>query len=72
VATGSVVSLRYDGDDDVEHYLIGHIEERREGVTVISPGSPLGVALIGHHAGDKVEYESPGGTLTVEIVEVGS
>ena len=31
VETGSVVTLRYEGDDDTEQYLIGSIEERREG-----------------------------------------
>ena len=72
VAPGSVVSLRYDGDDDVERFLIGSIEERREGLSVISPGSPLGQALLGCRPGDTVEYEAPGGTLKVEIVEVGT
>src|SRR2546426_7489440 len=33
VSTGVVVSLRYAGDDDVERYLLGSIEERREGVS---------------------------------------
>src|ERR1700757_1671868 len=47
VSTGTVVSLRYAGDDDVERYLIGSIEERREGGSVVSPNSPLGQALIG-------------------------
>src|SRR5438067_638546 len=42
VSTGMVVSLRYVGDDDVERYLVGSIEERREGVSVVSPNSPLG------------------------------
>ncbi|MGL1148117.1 GreA/GreB family elongation factor, partial [Vibrio parahaemolyticus] len=60
------------GDDDVEKYLIGSIEERREGVSVISPASPLGQALIGHKRGDKVSYEAPSGPLEVEIVEVGA
>src|ERR1700761_179647 len=54
VTTGGVVSLRYVGDDDVERYLIGSIEERREGVAIVSPNSPLGQALMGHVAGDKV------------------
>jgi transcription elongation factor GreA len=72
IATGSVVSLRYDGDDDAEKYLIGSIEERRDDVSVVSPGSPLGQALLGHKAGESVEYEAPSGTLKVEIVEVGS
>jgi transcription elongation factor GreA len=72
VTTGVVVSLRYVGDDDLERYLIGSIEERREGVSVISPNSPLGVALLGHRQGEKVAYEAPSGDLEVEIVEIGS
>jgi transcription elongation factor GreA len=72
VTTGVVVSLRYVGDDDLERYLIGSIEERREGVSVISPNSPLGVALLGHRQGEKVAYEAPSGKLEVEIVEIGS
>ncbi len=72
VGTGSIVSLRYEGDDDVERYLIGSIEERPDGLPVISPQSPLGQALIGRSVGDTVEYEAPSGTLKVEIVEIGS
>ena len=71
VITGVVVSLRYKGDDDVERYLIGSIEERREGVSVVSPASPLGLALMGHKAGDTVAYDAPTGALEVEIVEIG-
>jgi len=37
---------------------------------VISPGSPLGQALVGRGAGDIVEYEAPGGVLKVEVVAV--
>jgi transcription elongation factor GreA len=71
VTTGVVVSLRYAGDDDVERYLIGSIEERREGVSVISPNSPLGQALVGKTRGDRVAYDAPSGTLEVEVVEIG-
>ena len=71
VTTGRVVSIRYDGDDEVERYLVGSIEERQEGVSVVSPGSPLGQALVGRNVGDTVEYEAPSGTLRVEIVSVG-
>ena len=70
VAAGSVVTIRYDGDDDTERYLIGSIEERRNDVSVISPGSPLGQALVGRGPGDVVEYEAPGGMLKVEVVDV--
>lgn len=72
VTTGVVVSLRYVGDDDMERYLIGSIEERREGVSVVSPNSPLGQALMGRRAGEKISYEAPSGPLEVEIVEVGA
>ena len=72
VRTGSVVSIRYEGDDDVERYLVGSIEERREGLSVVSPGSPLGQALLGHGPGDVVAYEAPSGQLSVEIVAVGA
>ncbi|HWC38308.1 MAG TPA: transcription elongation factor GreA [Acidimicrobiales bacterium] len=72
VIAGSIVTLRYEGDDQVERYLVGSIEERPDDVSVVSPGSPLGQALMGHRAGETVEYEAPGGTLKVAIVEVGT
>jgi len=70
VSTGSIVTIRYEGDDDVERYLLGSIEERHADVSVISPGSPLGLALNGHKIGETVEYQAPNGTLRVEIVSV--
>ncbi len=71
VEAGVEVEVRYSGDDDTERYFVGSIEERRDGLTVLSPGSPLGQALLGHAPGDTVEYEAPSGTLQVEIVSVG-
>lgn len=71
VTTGAIVEIRYEGDDDTERYLVGSIEERRPDVAVVSPGSPLGKALLGRGAGDVVEYEAPTGKLAVEIVSVG-
>lgn len=68
VSSGMVVEIRYEGDDMTEKYLLGSIEERREGITVMSPGSPIGAALIGAKVGDTVSYEAPGGSLSVEIV----
>ena len=74
VAAGSVVTLRYDGDseDETADFFVGSIEERQGDLTVVSPGSPLGRALLGRSAGEAVEYASPGGTLKVEIVRIGS
>ena len=70
VQAGNVVTIRYEGDTETEQYLIGSIEERRPGITVMSPGSPLGEALLGGRVGDTVGYEAPGGTLSVEIVAI--
>lgn len=72
VGPGSVVEIRYDGDPDdlTETYLVGHIEERHDDLDVITPGSPLGAALIGHTAGATVSYEANGSPLVVHIVTV--
>jgi transcription elongation factor GreA len=72
VRVGSIVSLRYEDDDEdeVEKYLVGSIEEASEGVTVVSPESALGSALLGAKVGDAVTYEAPNGSLTVIVVEL--
>lgn len=70
VGPGTVVEIRYDGDDATEKYLVGSIEERRDGLDVVSPQSPLGAALVGRKPGDTVEYQAPGGLLKVEIVAI--
>jgi len=71
VGTGAIVSIVFDGDDEVERYLVGSIEEQRDDVTVVSPGSPMGAALLGAAVGDAVSYEAPSGaTLTVKVIEI--
>jgi transcription elongation factor GreA len=74
VAPGRIVTIVYDGDDDdmAEKYLIGHVEEKIDGMDVMSPQSPLGSALLGKSAGDTVEYEAPHGNLRVKVLEVES
>jgi transcription elongation factor GreA len=67
---GTIVEVRWLGDDDTTNYLIGSIEERRTDIDVISSGSPLGRALDGHGAGDKVQYEVNDRVFDVEIVSV--
>ena len=70
VSPGVVVSIRFDGDDGVEQYLFGSIEERRTGIEVVSPGSPMGRALEGARAGQTVTYEANGTELSIEIVAI--
>ena len=72
VSTGSVITIRYEGDSDTETYLLGSIEERRDGMEIMSPTSPLGIALMGHRPGDTVEYVAPGGHLRVAIVSISA
>ena len=71
VSHGSVVAIRYAGDDEVERYLIGSIEERHDDLDVISPSSPLGAALLGTSPGDDVTFVAPtGAELQVTVVTV--
>lgn len=71
VRAGSVVTICYEGDDERERCLIGSIEERgHDADMVVSPGSPLGKALVGSSVGDVVEFEAPGGMLKVEVLDI--
>ena len=70
VSPGVMVSIRFEGDDEVEQYLFGSIEERRTGIEVVSPGSPMGRALEGGRAGQTVTYEANGNELSIEIVAI--
>jgi transcription elongation factor GreA len=67
---GMVVDVRFEGDDDIETFLIGSREESETaGVAVYSAASPLGKALTGAREGDTVEYSTPNGkTLKVTLV----
>src|SRR6187401_1832209 len=46
VGPGHIVTIRYEGDDEAERYLIGSIEEKGGDLEVLTPGSPLGQALV--------------------------
>jgi transcription elongation factor GreA len=59
---GMIVTVRFEGDDEDETFLIGSREEAETaGVEVYSAASPLGKALTGASEGDTVEYETPTG-----------
>jgi len=71
VAVGKVVTIRYEGDDEAETFLLGAREnEDYVDVTVYSPQAPLGEALLGATKGDTVAFEAPNGkTLQVEVLD---
>jgi len=71
VAAGVIVSIRYEGDDESERYLLGSIEEKHDEVEIMSPGSALGRALVGTKIGDVVDFETPtGAALKVEVTAI--
>lgn len=70
VKAGCVVGITFAGDDEVEKYLLGSIEERREGIDVMSPGSAMGKALIGAKINETVTFEAPAGPVSVTVVAI--
>ena len=60
---GTVVEIRYEGDDEVETYLLGSRESKTSDLNAISLDSSLGQALNGKSEGDAVEYEAPNGKI---------
>ena len=77
VAPLSTVTILFDGDsaDMAETYLIGHIEEKTTdpSIEVMSPVSPIGSALLGGSAGDKVSITLENGAkVSVSIVKVSN
>ena len=69
VRVGATVTIDF-GGGDTERYLVGNIEEKKEGVEIVSPDAPLGKALLGQAVGDDVAYEVNGNSLTVTLVGI--
>jgi transcription elongation factor GreA len=73
VGIGSIVTLVFEGDDDdmAERYRVDTVEERRSGIDVVTPGSPMGEALVGATEGTTVGYAAPtGAEIRVKILKV--
>jgi len=70
VVVGSRVTIREEGSKTDEHYLIVGAAEANPVEGRISNESPLGKALLGRKAGDKVVVEAPDGSFTVNIRKV--
>ena len=68
-AAGMVVTIRFDGDDESEKFLLGSREASASGMTVYSPQSPLGAAVLGHAAGETVSYQTPNGSTMKVVIE---
>ncbi len=61
----------YDSEfDEEETYQIVGSKEANPVENKISDESPVGRALLGHHVGDQIDVETPGGTATYKVVEI--
>lgn len=69
VSLGDAVTL--DLGDGPETFVVGSVEQAAAGVEVLTPGSPLGKALIGAKVGDTVTYSPRAGvSLDAKVVAV--
>lgn len=66
---GSVVRLRDDTGDEFEVTIVGSLEADPLN-DLISFESPLGSALLGTRAGQKVQAEAPDGAIEYQVLEV--
>ena len=72
VAPGTVVTIQFDDDpDDTETFLLGSREiASTTDLTVYSPESALGQAILGTRAGQTVTYTAPSGAaIKVTVVK---
>lgn len=69
VAVGKIVTFQEDDDEPETYQIVGAAEaDPFEGK--ISNESPIASALIGHKLGEEVTISTPGGDMTVKIIEV--
>ena len=71
-ALGTVITIRFEGEDETEKFLLGSREiAGTTGLSVYSPESAMGSAIMGAKPGAKVTYQAPNGKdITVEVVGV--
>ncbi|MFD8702763.1 GreA/GreB family elongation factor [Kitasatospora sp. NPDC059648] len=70
IGVGSTVTVRF-SDGEEETVEISELAEERE-MTLVTYDSPLGQALLGRHAGETVNYETPGGAASAVVLAVGN
>jgi len=69
VQVGSKITIQESGEKPETYTIVGAAEANpRDGL--ISNESPIGKALINHRVGEKVTVEAPGGSFTVQVINV--
>ncbi len=69
VKVGSMVTVKYD-DDEEEQYTIVGTNEADPFTNKISNESPIAIAIMGKKEGDVASVESPNGSFDIKIVKV--
>jgi transcription elongation factor GreA len=69
VALGSRVTVVEAGFEPETYAIVGSAEAN-PGAGRISNESPLGKALMGHKAGDKVTFQAPNGLVEIKVVSI--
>ena len=67
---GTVVRVR-DEDGEESVYTLVNAAEAAPSQGRVSTGAPLGRALVGRRAGEKVTVEAPSGAWELDILEIG-
>ena len=70
VQIGAEVTIREDGFDEDETYMIVGAAEASPREGKISHESPIGAALLGQKKGAKVKVKTPGGTTVLKIRKI--
>lgn len=70
VAMGSTVTIRFDGEDEDETYIIVGAAEANPREGKISHESPIGKALMNRKKNDKVRANTPSGELIFKIRKI--
>lgn len=71
VSLGASVTIREEGVDEDETYMIVGAAEANPREGKISHESPIGSALLGKKKGNKVKVETPEGVITFKIIKIG-
>jgi len=70
VGPGMTVTVKFEGEETEETFLLASREESGAPINVYSPKSPLGEAISGKKVGELATYSLPNGrSTTVEILE---
>lgn len=70
IRLGSVVTVKFDGEDEEETWTLVGSTEALPHEGRISNESPIGAALLGKRPGQKVTVQTPSGVMKLTVVKI--